>query len=75
MNNRNGNRRRFEYDNVKSKKQTVNVPDGAQTLAMVYGISQNWRKIDDTECGFSRGTIFDELDKPFFGDKCKRNGK
>ena len=54
-------------------RPTVNVPDGVQTLAMVYSISQKWRGIDVTDCGFCRGTIFDELDKPFYGDKCNRN--
>ena len=85
MNNRNTSNRRYRHGNgnchnhnygrVKPMRQTVNVPDGVQTLAMVYGISQVWRGIDTTECGFNRGTIFDELDKPFYGDTCKRNCK
>lgn len=40
---------------------------------MVYGISQSWNEIDDSECGFERGTIFDELYKPFLGYKCPRS--
>ena len=74
MNNRNGNNRCHNRypDRPQPRKQTVNVPNGVQSLAMVYTISQNWRGIDDTECGFCRGTIFDELDKPFYGDNCKR---
>jgi len=74
MNNRyaNSSRRRGGYDREKPKKTAVNVPSGVPTLAMVYTVSQNWRGIDDSECGFCRGTIFDELDKPFYGDKCKR---
>ena len=72
MNNRNSNNRRYgnRNDRPAMKKQTVNVPNGVQSLAMVYTISQSWRGIDDSECGFRRGTIFDELDKPFYGDKC-----
>jgi len=74
MNNRNGNRRhRRGYETAVGPKRTVNVPDGVRALAMVYGIPQNWRGIDNTECGFNRGTIFNELDKPFYGDKCKRS--
>ena len=47
---------------------------GAPSLAMVYSVSQSWRLINDGYEGFERGTIFDELNKPFFGDKCKRGG-
>ena len=42
------------------------------SLAMVYPISQTWRLINDGNEGFERGTIFDELNKPFCGDKCKK---
>ena len=74
MNNRNVNGRRHHHGNDRPqvRKQTVNVPDGIRSLAMVYTVSQSWRGIDDGECGFCRGTIFDELDKPFYGDSCKR---
>lgn len=47
---------------------------GAPSLAMVYSVSQSWRLINDGVDGFERGTIFDELNKPFLGDKCKRGG-
>ncbi len=46
--------------------------DTVASLAMVYPISQCWRLINDGHEGFERGTIFDELNKPFFGDKCKK---
>lgn len=36
-------------------------------LAMAYVRWQNWQKIYDTEKGFCRGTIFQELDLPFCG--------
>ena len=36
-------------------------------LAMAYVPWQNWRRIYDTEKAFCRGTIFEELDKPFRG--------
>ena len=47
---------------------------GYPSLAMVYGASQCWRQICDGNEGFARGTIFDELNKPFMGDKCKNGG-
>ena len=51
----------------------VYVPS-APSLAAVYGIKQTWQGVDDSFVGFSRGTIFNELDKPFKGDKCKNGG-
>ncbi|MBQ9115631.1 MAG: spore coat associated protein CotJA [Clostridia bacterium] len=74
MNNRYGNRRHRVpvHENSGAARVKVTVPEGVNSLAMVYGISQRWRGINAGESGFCRGTIFDELDKPFFGDKCKR---
>lgn len=43
------------------------------SLAMVYPVSQKWQLINDGCAGFERGTIFDELHKPFAGDKCRKN--
>ena len=52
---------------------TANVTaDTFSSLAMVYPVSQIWRLINDDAEGFERGTIFDELSKPFVGDKCKK---
>ncbi|XCP84191.1 spore coat associated protein CotJA [Roseburia hominis] len=36
-------------------------------LAMAYVPWQNWKRIYDKEQAFCRGTIFEELDKPFCG--------
>ena len=52
----------------------VNVPDGYVSLAMVYPVSQCWRMITDGCAGLETGTIFDELDKAFKRDKCRRGG-
>ena len=40
------------------------------TLAMVYPPEQVWQNIYCVEEGFMAGTIFRELDKPFYGPKC-----
>ena len=37
------------------------------SLAMAYVPWQVWRDIYDAEKGFCKGTIFQELDKPFLG--------
>ena len=34
-------------------------------LAMAYVPMQLWRQLYETEVGFTKGTIFMELDKPF----------
>ena len=36
-------------------------------LAMVYSPRQSWRELYDPEMGFTKGTLFKELDKPFMG--------
>lgn len=36
-------------------------------LAMAYVPWQNWKRIYEIEKAFCRGTIFEELDKPFHG--------
>lgn len=36
-------------------------------IAMAYVPWQEWRAVYEAEKGFHRGTIFEELDKPFMG--------
>ena len=38
-------------------------------IAMAYVPRQTWQKIYEKDKGFMRGTIFEELDKPFKGAK------
>jgi hypothetical protein len=38
-------------------------------LAMAYVPFQKWRKVLDGAAGLEAGTIFQELIKPFYGDK------
>lgn len=43
-------------------------------LASMYAPLQEWRNLYDNETGFSRGTIFKELDLPFLcGDRTGGN--
>ena len=39
-------------------------------LAMVYSQKQSWQNIYSVEEGLKTGTIFQELNKPFYGAKC-----
>ncbi len=63
-----------QYARTESGCGSVKVPDGVITLATVYTVSQCWGNITDGCLGLDRGTIFDELDKPFKGYTCKKGG-
>ncbi len=39
------------------------------SLAMAYVPWQKWQKLYSPDVGFSRATIFAELDKPFIGEE------
>lgn len=53
------------------------VKDGLEgmPLAMAYVPWQRWQNIYDAEKGFCNGTIFQELNLPFFGVGGCQNGK
>ena len=38
-------------------------------VGMAYVPYQKWQKIYDAEVALDRGTIFEELDKPFLGER------
>ncbi len=38
-------------------------------VAMLYVPYQQWRKVYEPMVGLERGTIFEELDKPFIGER------
>ena len=64
--------RRIVEQTAAEPCKTTFLNEAEFSLAMVYPISQTWRLINDGNEGFERGTIFDELNKPFCGDKCKK---
>lgn len=43
-------------------------------LAMAYIPMQEWRNLYDLESGFGQGTLFKELDFPFYPTSCPRKG-
>ena len=48
----------------------VNITENCDLpIAMAYVPMQKWRNIYDSEVGFDRGTIVEELDKPFLGEE------
>ena len=59
---------------VSCEQSSAFTAENAPSLAVVYTVNQRWRFINDGCEGFDRGTIFDELNKPFYGDKYCKNG-
>ena len=47
---------------------TIGCQEGCP-LAMVYGVEQQFRNINDPSVGLSHGTIFADLDLPFKGSE------
>ncbi len=50
-------------------------PANKISLAMAYVPMQQWCKIYPSDVGFTRGTIFEQLDLPFIGEEAVPNGK
>ena len=46
-----------------------------QPLASVYSVLQSWNEIYDLDTALKRGTIFKELDLPFYGGACSGDGE
>lgn len=44
-------------------------------IGMVYGVKQCFAQIYDPEIGLENGTIFEELNKPFYPTGCSRKNK
>lgn len=61
----------YEYSNRTSCENTkVSTPCSMSketVLAMAYVPWQKWENIYSSDKGFKRGTIFADLDKPFYG--------
>lgn len=67
-----------KYSRSVSQKQepmpTVNGAD--KPLAMVYGVKQGFKNIYEPEIALENGTIFEELNLPFYPVGCKsKNGE
>ncbi len=45
-----------------------------RSLAMVYAPVQVWQNTYDPQMGLSRGTLFRELDMPFYGKQTSKGG-
>ena len=45
-----------------------------EVVGMVYGVPQDFIRIYDPEIALENGTIFEELNKPFYPTGCKSKG-
>jgi hypothetical protein len=63
----------MQMDYSKSSSSEYCIPEVVvyPSLGMVYPPRQIWRDLYDADVGLERGTIFRELDKPWYGDKYK----
>lgn len=57
-------------EDMQSMTKNCICDDDGISLAMAYVMPQQWQKIYESEQGFHKGTIFEELDKPFMGGNC-----
>ena len=60
---------------MREPKAQARASQGGKSLAMVYPEKQSFVMIYDPEVALENGTMFEELNKPFYGGPCKRCGK
>ena len=49
--------------------------DNSHPIGMVYGVKQSFVKIYEPEIGLENGTLFEELNKPFYPTGCSRKNR
>ena len=70
-----------KYQRDTRNNSATNVPQNSENhthsrpIAMVYGVNQMYRNIYDPEIGLENGTIFEELNKPFYPVGCSGKSK
>ena len=64
----------FGAREVPSCQERAEAPiNKVKSLAMVYPEKQAFIMIYDPEIALENGTMFEELNKPFFGGSCRKN--
>lgn len=66
----------------REEKPNVNIPNSntcsiknGKNVAMVYPVNQEWCGIYDPDVALLNGTIFEQLNQPFYNTGCKSNCK
>ena len=66
---------RYAKDNKSNMIQNQAIQDNTpETIGMVYGVKQDFVRIYEPEIALENGTIFEELNKPFYQTGCKSKG-
>ena len=66
---------RYAKDNKSNMIQNQASQDNTpETIGMVYGVKQDFVRIYEPEIALENGTIFEELNKPFYQTGCKSKG-
>ena len=65
---------RYSKNNAPSTSKDCGY-DSTHPIGMVYGVKQSFVKIYDPEIGLENGTIFEELNKPFYPTGCSRKNR
>ena len=59
---------------VNANQSQVKQENLSETVGMVYGVKQDFVRIYEPEIALENGTIFEELNKPFYPIGCKSKG-
>ena len=59
-------------DFMKCPHSSPSQSNAPMVLAMMYVPDQEWQDIYDQDTALERGTLFAELDKPFYGRSCSK---
>ncbi len=62
-------KKREKSENSENCSQPVGRFPTQTPIGMCYVPMQEWREIYDEQTGLERGTIFQQLDKPFTGER------
>ena len=69
------NQPRYAKDNRNNVTQSNIIKENSgKVVGMVYGVNQDFSRIYDPEIALENGTIFEELNKPFYPTGCKSKG-
>ncbi len=69
------NQPRYAKDNrINLPQYQVKEDSTSKRVGMVYGVKQDFVRIYDPEIALENGTIFEELNKPFYPTGCKSKG-
>ena len=64
-----------KYTRQSAPAEPLAKGESGPALAMVFGVKQSFEKIYEPDIALETGTIFEELNKPFYPVGCKSKNK